>query len=219
MSNFGAEELELIDRFGDLYYTVGQQGRGTYTLSWLGFPLLKCPLDLWIYQELICAHRPRTIIETGTASGGSALFFATICDLLGEGDVLSIDIEGRAPGIRPQHPRITYLRGSSTDRDVLRAVRAHVHGRSDAMVILDSDHHKDHVLQELMLYESFVPVGGYLVVEDTNINGHPSYPEFGPGPMEAVQEFLKRNDSFESDPACERFLLTMNPKGFLRRCK
>jgi cephalosporin hydroxylase len=87
------------------------------------------------------------------------------------------------------------------------------------MVILDSDHAKSHVLAEIRTFQEFIPIGGYLIVEDTNINGHPTYPEFGPGPMEAVEEFLRETDSFQIDPACERFLLTMNPKGYLRRCK
>jgi len=87
------------------------------------------------------------------------------------------------------------------------------------MVILDSDHAKEHVLAEMRLFQEFIPVGGYLIVEDTNINGHPVYPDFGPGPMEAVEEFLAETDSFQLDPACERFLLTMNPRGYLRRYK
>lgn len=219
LSELDPSERELVDRFGDLYYSLGQKGRATYILSWLGFPLLKCPLDLWIYQELICAIRPKTIIETGTASGGSALFLATICELLGRGQVISIDIEDRPPGIRPHHPRITYLRGSSTDHEIIAQVRNQTDSEGAGIVILDSDHRKAHVLEELNVYESFVPIGGYLIVEDTNINGHPTYPDFGPGPMEALEDFLARNDSFRSDPACERFLLTMNPRGFLTRHK
>ena len=57
----------------------------------------------------------------------------------------------------------------------------------------------------------------YLVVEDTNINGHPVYEAFGPGPMEAVQDFLKERDDFEVDRSREKFLFTFNPGGWLRR--
>ena len=84
-------------------------------------------------------------------------------------------------------------------------------------MILDSDHSRDHVLDELRLYSRFVTPGGYLVVEDTNVNGHPVFPEHGPGPMEAVEEFLAESDEFEIDLAREKFFLTFNPRGFLRK--
>jgi len=84
-------------------------------------------------------------------------------------------------------------------------------------VILDSDHHRDHVLEELRIYHRFVPPNGHLIVEDTIINGHPAYPEFGPGPYEAVESFLEENPDFYADRTQERFYLTQNPKGFLRR--
>ena len=86
-------------------------------------------------------------------------------------------------------------------------------------MILDSDHSKPHVLRELELYSGFVTPGSYLIVEDTNLNGHPAYPDFGPGPMEAVDKFLSANDEFVVDQRCERFLLTMYPKGYLRRVR
>ena len=85
------------------------------------------------------------------------------------------------------------------------------------MVVLDSDHHRDHVLAELRTYSALVTPGSYLIVEDTNINGHPVRPEFGPGPMEAVDEFLRESPDFAIDPEREKFFLTFNPRGFLRR--
>ena len=147
------------------------------------------------------------------------MFLATMCDLVRRGAVLTIDVDSRSGEARPTHPRLTYMVGSSTDPDVVSDIRGRLRGKQNVMVILDSDHRKDHVLAELRIYQEFVQVGSYLVVEDTNINGHPTYPDFGPGPMEAVEEFLRETDSFEIDRSCERFLLTMNPKGFLRRRK
>lgn len=85
------------------------------------------------------------------------------------------------------------------------------------MVVLDSDHSADHVTKELSIYSQFVSQGCYLVVEDTNINGHPVLPEFGPGPAEALEEFLAGNGQFTVDESREKFLLTFNPKGYLRR--
>jgi cephalosporin hydroxylase len=131
------------------------------------------------------------------------------------GRIVTIDLVER-PG-RPRHRRITYLHGSSTDGEVVDRVRRHARRAKRVMVILDSDHTRDHVLRELELYSSFVTPGCYVVVEDTNINGHPVSPEFGPGPMEAVAAFLETTSEFEVDHLREKLLLTFNPSGFLRR--
>ena len=85
------------------------------------------------------------------------------------------------------------------------------------MVVLDSDHSREHVLRELELYAPLVTPGCYLVVEDTNVNGHPVSPGFGPGPMEAVGDYLRTTDDFEVDRGREKFMLTFNPSGYLRR--
>lgn len=183
--------------------------------SWLGVPMQKCPLDLFVYQEIIYETRPAVIVETGTAAGGSALFLATLCDLLGQGEVITVDIEDRC---QAQHPRITRLLGSSTDPAIVARIGEQVRGRP-AMVVLDSDHSKAHVLAELEAYSPLVPVGHYLVVEDTNIHGHPVGWRYGPGPAEAVREFLCRRDDFIVDRGREKHLLTFNPGGFLRRIR
>jgi cephalosporin hydroxylase len=138
----------------------------------------------------IVQTKPDFVIETGTARGGSALFLAHICDVLGKGRVITIDIKENPN--RPRHERITYLHGSSTSKEVLSEVKGLV-GDGSALVILDSDHSKDHVIAELRAYSRFVNDGGYLIVEDTNVNGHPVLPEYGPGPMEAVEAFLEAN--------------------------
>ncbi len=85
------------------------------------------------------------------------------------------------------------------------------------MVVLDSDHSKENVLNELRMYDALVTENSYLIVEDTNINGHPALPEFGSGPMEAVEEFLKENKTFDVDKNKEKFFLTFNPRGYLKR--
>ena len=212
------QERHVVDQFHDLFYRLGQRGHHTNHVSWLGYSSLKCPLDLWIYQELICKLQPDFIVETGTASGGSALFLACMCDLIGHGEVITIDTDERPGEPRPSHPRLSYVIGSSIDQTVLARIRDALRGKSCGMVILDSDHRRDHVLAEMRAFADFIPVGGYMIVEDTNINGHPAYPDFGPGPMEAVDLFLAATDEFKIDASCERFLLTMNPRGFLRRC-
>jgi cephalosporin hydroxylase len=92
-----------------------------------------------------------------------------------------------------------------------------VAGADTVLVLLDSDHAKDHVLREIGVYGTLVTPGSYLVVEDTNVNGHPVEPEFGPGPMEAVEEFLRERRDFVVDETREKFYLTFNPRGYLRK--
>jgi len=205
----------LVNEFHKLYYGSKHQTRSN--TFWLGVPCFKCPLDLWIYQEIMFQVRPDIIIETGTASGGSALFLACICDSLGSGTVVSIDIEEHAA--LPKHDRIKYLVGTSVSDTIVAEVSRLVAERDTVLVILDSDHSRQNVLEELRIYSGFVAVNSYVIVEDTNLNGHPVKPDFGPGPMEAVLEFLQENDSFSIDTDREKFFLTFNPKGHLRRAK
>jgi cephalosporin hydroxylase len=183
----------------------------------MGIPAQKCPLDLWVYQEILWEIRPDLIIECGTAQGGSALFLASICDLLNKGKIISIDIEDRKD--RPLHRRIEYWLGSSIQEEIMARVKSETENKGKVMIILDSDHHKEHVLKELHIYSPFVSQGSYLIVEDTNINGHPVLSEFGPGPMEAVTEFLKGNADFVIDEGKEKFFMTFNPRGFLLRVR
>lgn len=185
--------------------------------TWLGVPTLKCPLDLWIYQEILWTLKPSLIIESGTAFGGSALFLAGVCEAIGRGHIVSIDIQAHPD--RPRHPRITYLLGDSTSGRIVDEVRALARAHESVMVILDSDHRRDHVLCEMRCYAPLVSRGHYLIVEDTNINGHPVLEDFGPGPMEAVELFLKENHDFLIDLSRERFGLTFNPRGFLKRIR
>jgi cephalosporin hydroxylase len=208
-----ADTSSLVDQFHRLYYGRREQTWGN--TFWLGHRTLKCPLDLWSYQEILHEVRPELIIETGTYQGGSALFLASICDLLGKGNVLTIDVDRRDD--RPRHPRITFLTGSSTSNAILRQVQRRARGASRVLVILDSGHAKDHVLAELDAYSPLVTPGSYLVVEDTNLNGHPVERDHGPGPAEAVAEFLERHDGFVRDERREKFLLTFNPGGYLEK--
>jgi cephalosporin hydroxylase len=205
----------VTDGFHRLYYETGQAGGTWKDTTWLGVPTWKVPLDLWIYQELLHQLRPDLIVETGTAHGGSGLYLATLCQALGAGEVVSIDI-GHWPD-RPSHQRLTYLTASSTDPEVVAQVAERAKRARCVLVVLDSDHSRDHVLAELRAYAPLVTPGSYLVVEDTNVNGHPVFEAFGPGPMEAVQDFLKERDDFEVDRSREKLLFTFNPGGWLRK--
>ena len=146
--------------------------------------------------------------------GGSALFLASVCDLIDHGRVVSVDIETRNT---PDHRRITFLKGrSSTDPQLLDEIRAAVDGET-VMVILDSDHSERHVSDELGAYAPLVTPGCHLVVEDTNVNGHPVLPDHGPGPMEAIDRWAPLHPEFERTTLDERFLVSLNPRGFFRR--
>jgi cephalosporin hydroxylase len=206
---------EIVRDFHRLYYE--SEKRTWSNTFWLGHPSAKCPLDLWIYQEILFERRPDLIVESGTYFGGTAHFLACMCDLIDNGRVITIDIRERQPHRRPRHPRIEYRTGSSTAPEVVAGVREAVQPGERVMVILDSNHRKDHVLDELQAYSPLVTPGDYLIVEDTNVNGHPIAPDHGPGPMEAVEEFMAGNREFSVDESREKFFMTFNPRGYLRR--
>lgn len=183
--------------------------------KWQGHTILKCPLDMWIYQEILFETKPDLIIETGTYFGGSALYLAHLCDIMNHGEIITVDIT--AHDNRPMHERITYLVGSSVEAHILETLTDYARNKERVMVILDSDHSQAHVLDELRKYYHFVSSGCYLIVEDTNVHGHPVYVEHGPGPMEAVKAFLEENDNFVIDKGREKFMLSFNPNGYLKK--
>jgi cephalosporin hydroxylase len=203
----------VIDAFHRLYYHDVNTWRQT---SWQGITTWKCPLDLWMYQDIVHRLRPGLIVETGTAYGGSANYLGFLCDLVGSGQIVSVDIEPKVDEL-PEHPRVTFIRGSSTDPEIVAKVHAMAVPGEPVVVILDSDHSARHVRDELKAYADLVTPGSYLIVEDTNVNGHPVYPNYGPGPMEALDEFLAMRDDFVIDYSMQRYHMTLNPRGYLRR--
>ena len=184
---------------------------------WLGVPAQKTPQDMWVYQEIIHDTSPDVLIEAGTADGGSAYYFASIFDLVNRGRVITIDIVDSPK--RPRHNRILYVLGSSTAPEIVAKVKSMIAPGERVMVSLDSDHSKSHVAQELKIYGDLVSPGCYLVVEDTNVNGHPVYPGFGPGPMEALRDFMATDSRYSIDHAREKFGVTFFPDGWLERVK
>ncbi|GAF72421.1 unnamed protein product, partial [marine sediment metagenome] len=206
----------------DEYHQFYEQARLWENSYWFGIPMWKLPFDAMVIQELIYQLRPEYIIETGTGWGGSTLFYAGICELLGEGKVITIDIEHKLqPADISQHEwsdRITFLHGSSTNSLIFDKIREMAEGKRN-LVILDSWHTYEHVSEELELYEELVPVGSYIIVEDTHVSGHPVEWAFGKGPYEAVESFLSTRDYFEPQYWCEKYIMTFNPKGYLKRIK
>jgi cephalosporin hydroxylase len=179
---------------------------------------MKCPLDMWVFQEIIYETEPDIIVETGTRLGGSSFYFASLLDILGKGRVITVDIIDYPN--KPEHHRIAYLTGSSTAREIVSKIQELVKPDDRVMVFLDSDHSEEHVLRELELYSPLATEGNYLIVEDTHLNGHPIFTSAvapGPGPMESVQRFLAADNRFEVDSSREKYGLTSNPGGFLKR--
>lgn len=214
-----SDEKEVFQVVRDYHLAMYMSGVWK-NITYLGVPILKNPLDLWIYQEIISETRPDIIIETGTYEGGSALYLAGILDALGgRGNVISIDI---APKGTPEHPRVEYVTGSSIDPRMAGYIKEKAQG-SRVMVILDSAHNKSHVLLELELYGPLVTPGQYLIVEDTNLNGHPipvhATDAEHEGPFEAVREYIKWSgkDMWENDVNRGKFGVTFNPGGYLKR--
>lgn len=208
------DKLVITEMFHEQYYDSNVWSSTFY----LGFPILKCPLDLWIYQELIYKIKPKVIIETGTFFGGSAWYLLN-CQLssgVKDGMIITIDVEQR---VTLKHPNITQIIGMSTHPgsvytcfDIVGKLGGPV------IIILDSDHSKENVLAELDLYAKFVTKDSYLIVEDTNLNNNLLHTDEFDGPKEALDEWLpEHTNEFEVDKSCEKFMMTFNPGGYLRR--
>jgi len=187
-------------------------------MHYRGVRILKLPSDLWNYQEIFAERRIDWVVETGTRHGGSALYFADLLQMNGaRGRVISIDVDPAANMVE-RHPLIDFLLGDSASPQVAAVLaQALPAGRGPLFMILDADHAKAHVLRELEQLTPLLRSGDYLVVEDTCVNGHPVRPDFGPGPWEALEEFLAaRPGAFERDLAREeKFGVTAAPRGYL----
>ncbi len=202
----------------------------SYLWTWMGVPIIQLPADVMATQEVIWATKPTVIIETGVARGGSVLFMASLLELVGNGQVIGVDIDIRAHNRETieRHSmakRITLIEGPSTDPATLAKVEAAIPDGASVMVVLDSDHSRDHVLAELRSYGRMVTKGCYLVVADT-ILGHFNADQTprnrskvwlsGNEPLSALQTFLDETDRFEVDPMINgKLILASSPGGYL----
>jgi cephalosporin hydroxylase len=200
--------------FTDLVATTANFG----DLKWLGQPIWQNVLDLWVIQETIAEVKPELLIESGTNRGGSALFYAHLFDLMGRGEVITIDV---APQHDKSHPRVTYLVGDSTAAAIVGSVRERVAAcQGPVMVILDSNHTRAHVREELNCYAPFVTPGSYCLVQDGVIDTLGVFRAGRPGPLPAIEEFLQKSNEFEIDEErSKRFLISHHPKGWLKRVR
>ncbi|MDD4979812.1 MAG: CmcI family methyltransferase [Candidatus Omnitrophica bacterium] len=200
-----------------------------YEVEWFGIPVIQTPADMVLMQELIFKAKPDFVIETGIAHGGGLIFYASLLELLGKGRVIGIDIDFRKHNrkVIEAHPlfkRIKIIQGDSTSDEVMEAIRVFVKKESRAIVCLDSNHHRKHVLKELLLYKQFVNVGSYIVVFDTITSTLVKSGVCGEnyrknGPMEAISDFLKKNRDFIIDKDFNKLYISTSPNGYLKRIK
>ena len=218
------QRLSLLRR--EIYAAIAKY-RYTYNFTWYGRPIIQLPDDIVTIQELILTVRPDVVVETGVAHGGSLMLSASMLELLGNGQVIGVDIDIRPANrdailAHPLSGRIRLIQGSSVDEHIVKCVQSLIAADSRVMVFLDSNHTHDHVLRELELYSPLVRKGSYLVVFDTGIEDMPAdaYPDrpWGKGnnPKTAVRDFLKCNNRFAVDQRLEnRLLWTVAPGGYL----
>lgn len=190
----------------DLWVKVGWNQKYSYSFSWLGTPIIQLPEDMIRYQEVINRVRPDVIIETGVAHGGSAVFSASLCRLLGKGRVIAIDIEIRPPArtrveSHPLKDLITLIEGSSIAKNVVEKVKSLVRPGETVLVVLDSDHSYQHVSAEINAYHNLVSVDSYIVATDGIIQDLEDVPRGKSGwaidnSAKAARDFAAKNPEF-----------------------
>lgn len=205
-----------------------------YHFNWLGLPIIQFPADVLIMQEIVWKVQPDLIVDVGIARGGSVIFYSSLIALMGNGGrVIGVDVDIRNENREAicDHPLfkkggIELLEGSSTSDAIIYQIELAAKKSKKVIVVLDSNHTKEHVMAELRRYSTFVSNGSYLVVFDTVIEDIPAkFSEdrpWGPGnnPSSAVDAFLSETDRFERDATYEeKALITAAPRGFLKRIR
>lgn len=185
----------------------GWDAKYVYSFSWLGRPIIQLPEDMIRIQEVIYRIKPDIIIETGIAHGGSLIFYASLCKAIGKGRVIGIDVDIRSHNrqaieAHELSPLITLVEGSSIDPAVVARVARMIDDSPNALVVLDSDHSRDHVFAELNMYAPFVGLGSYIVVADGIMAELCRAPRAQPdwswnNPISAVTKFLEGRGDFE----------------------
>jgi cephalosporin hydroxylase len=224
-TNSGADPRTITIRIKDyvkpLTMTVAEllvsqhrpASRGHHT--WAGVPMLKHPVDAWIMQEIIWKVKPDCIVELGTAFGGSSIFFCHMLDMLGAGIVVSVDEDHSRCTVR--HDRLTLVTGDTRNPRVIADVKEWA-AANKTLVVHDASHEADVVLKDLRNYAGLVDLDSYFIVEDGIVDlFEPPVGWARPGPHDAIKRFLKEDKRFRVDSACERFGMTYNPHGYLRR--
>jgi cephalosporin hydroxylase len=227
------EDRELFAKSADLVADA-EKHQYSYLWSWLGVPIIQMPPDVLAMQEVIWQTKPDVIVETGVARGGSVIFSASLLSLIGKGKVIGVDVDIRAHNRdtiekHPQASRITLIQGSSIASETVDRVKAEIPAGATVMVVLDSDHSRDHVLAELRAYAPLVSVRHYLICADTVLGfltpeqtprnrSKVWYP--GDEPLSALRTFLAEDDRFEADTEINgKLIVASSPGGYVRRMR
>ena len=223
---------ESLKRSSSQFLNESIDSRYSYNFTWMGRPIIQYPQDIVVMQELIWKIKPDLIIETGIAHGGSLIFYASILELIGNGEVLGIDIDIRDHNRKeildhPMSKRIQMIQGSSIDPAIVNQVKERAVGKKSIMVLLDSNHSHSHVLSELNYYANLTSVDSYCVVFDTVVEDLPKGKysnerpwDVGSNPKTAVFEFLKSNSNFIIDKHIDnKLLISVAPDGYLKRIR
>ena len=228
-----AKAFEELSR---AWLRCGWDNKYVYSFTWLGRPIIQLPDDLIRLQEVIFSLKPDLIVETGIAHGGSLVFSASLCKLLGKGRVVGVDVEIRphnraAIESHPLFDLITLIEGDSADPGTVEAVRAHVRPGETVLVLLDSGHTKDHVLAELKAYGPLVNTGSYIVAMDGIMEQLAGAPRTDPdwswnNPLRAALAFVEESDDFAIEEPAFPFnegnvssRVTYWPSAFIRRVR
>jgi cephalosporin hydroxylase len=189
------------------YLRCGWDNKYVYSFTWLGRPIIQLPDDAFRLQELIFAVKPDVIVETGVAHGGSAIFYASLCKLIGRGRVIGVEVDLRphnrvALDAHPLHSLISLIDGSSIDPATIAKLRAAIAPDETVLVLLDSRHTKEHVLAELRAYAPLVTMGSYIVAMDGIMRHLVGAPRSAPdwewnNPAAAAREFVSARKDFE----------------------
>ena len=223
---------KALQQATEAFNVESNKAQYSYNFSWMGRPIIQYPQDMIAMQEIIWNIKPDLIIETGIAHGGSLIYYASILELIGKGEVLGIDIDIRSHNRieiekHPMFKRIKMIEGSSISNEIATKVKEIAKGKERILVCLDSNHTHEHVLQELKLYSPLVSINSYIVVFDTIVEDLPDgyFSQKRPwgisnNPKTAVDEFLKGNQSFEIDRSVDnKLLISVAPGGYLKRIK
>lgn len=222
---------KALEEAANAFNIESNKAQYSYNFSWMGRPIIQYPQDMIVMQEIIWDIKPDLIIETGIAHGGSLVFYASLLELIGNGEIVGIDIDIRSHNRKAieEHPmfkRIRMIEGSSLSNEIIEQVKQYAAGKKKILVCLDSNHTHQHVLEELQFYAPFVSPGSYIVVFDTIVEYLPN--DYLPGrswgagnnPKTAVVEFLKHNDQFIIDETIDnKLLISVAPGGYLKRIK
>ena len=156
---------------------------------------------------------------------------ASLLELMGNGTVIGVDIDIRAHNrdsieSHPMSKRVKLIEGGSADEATVEQVRAAIPENARVMVVLDSDHSRDHVLAECRAYGPMVTPGCYMVVADTLV-GHLSVENApkkrskiwyqGNEPLSALRDYMAECDRFEVDEVLNgKLVLSSSPGGYVR---